>query len=175
MSNRPRHAGCGLVLSAMLCVLFVGCSKVNDSSVGILQAAASGARERAMSFELIRPLLAAKVAANQAAAEKFFQYHADGLQAQAKGLDDIVKALTADRTIREATAKALQDAADTAAARVENMKLAGGMITAKGGAAADVEKVALWAVQHIEALGTQAMALRRVAETFKPKQKEEAK
>ncbi len=105
-----------LVTAALFSV--PGCDKkLPDQAKAFLATGALAANERATAFETIRPHLTAKDGVDKAALASYLKSHGEGLNAQAKGLADIVEALKAGSNLDEKTRDMIAAEAETASVR----------------------------------------------------------
>lgn len=161
-----KRSSCCMALVLILLVSMTGCDKVSPATISVVKTVSATARERAVSFDIIKNLITAKNPADQVTIDKFLVDHGSGLQAEAKGFDDLSKALDASSTIEKATKVQLVNAADTAKTRALIFSKMSAYLSAKGGQATDQAQLQAFISAHQTALNSIADMTAQIAASF---------
>jgi len=139
--------------------LLPGCDRISGEQLGLLTAGAVAAKERASAFEIIRGGITAAEPQHAAGVQKWSAAHAEGLAAQAKGLNDLVESVRLHNALGDAARQQIALEAETAAARLDGfVKVLPYLMGAGDGTAFKA-----WAEDHGKALKVQAETLKALA------------
>jgi ABC-type transporter Mla subunit MlaD len=157
------------------CVLLLGCKELSPEAKSLLTTAAIQSKSTASAFELIRTLLAPKsgTEADVTALGTLVTAHADGLNAQAKALNDLVQAVNVGSKLSEQTRQQLRAAVETAKGRTDNFRQWSTLVTAKE--AVNAERVATWVADHQASLDAVLDTLAKLSAVAPPKPPKAAK
>lgn len=151
------------VILLVLPLLLVACGeKLNDAQKSGLSLAALAAKEQAAAFDLLKEKIKPNAEGDALPLKNYLASHGKGLNAQAAGLADLVKAIQSGSLLSDQTRKMLAEEAKTSAARARNFELA------RPAFKVDPE-LADFLDSHAAALKAQAQAMLDVANLFPPK------
>lgn len=163
---------CRVVLLAFLLFGLSACKELPDEAKTVLSYTATSAKERAASWEWVRPWVAAKDPAQSVAATEYCIKHAENLNAQAKGLADLVAAVQIGSKLSQQARTQLSEQANTAKASCENFTAASKSLAVKPGAPKTWEE---FSAGHQAGLDGLMQALVKVSSLVPPKEAKQPK
>jgi hypothetical protein len=152
----------------VLALMFAGgCRRITKDDATEIKTLAESAKERASSFVLVKNSIVPVIKEDKIGVDRWIVAHGEGLAAQAKGLDDLTRAVTAQKTLHEVTVNQIKNEADTAAARAKDFSLMAPKIT--GATVEDAAKIEAWKIGHSSGLSNQAALLSTLSASVPPK------
>jgi hypothetical protein len=160
-----RHAR--KVLAVAVLLFFAGCGGIKPEGQRLLWSAAINAKERAVVMATLAKTLRAKDPADAEATARYLREHVDGLAADAKALEDWVRAVEFTGKLSQNSRQAIGAMAENAADRAKNWTAARPKLRAEGLPAEEWEAIA---VAHANALTAVAKNYADLYQAVKPKE-----